>query len=116
MEDLALLEELADVVGKSSLCGLGQLAPNPVKTTLRYFRDEYIAHIKDKKCPAGVCKSLITIEIEKEKCKGCTACSKVCPVQAIAGSVKQPHVIDPAKCIRCKMCIEKCKFGAIRVI
>ena len=116
MEDLALLEELADVVGKSSLCGLGQLAPNPVKTTLRYFRDEYIAHIKDKKCPAGVCKPLITIEIEKEKCKGCTACSKVCPVQAIAGSVKQPHVIDPAKCIRCKMCIEKCKFGAIRVI
>lgn len=116
MEDLALLEELADVVGKSSLCGLGQLAPNPVKTTLRYFRDEYIAHIKDKKCPAGVCKPLITIEIEKEKCKGCTACSKVCPVQAISGSVKQPHVIDPAKCIRCKMCIEKCKFGAIRVI
>lgn len=116
MEDLALLEELADVVGKSSLCGLGQLAPNPVKTTLRYFRDEYIAHIKDKKCPAGVCKSLITIEIEKEKCKGCTACAKVCPVQAITGTVKQPHVIDSAKCVRCKMCIEKCKFGAIRVI
>ena len=116
MEDLALLEELADVVGKSSLCGLGQLAPNPVKTTLKYFRDEYIAHIKDKKCPAGVCKPLITIDIEKDKCKGCTACSKVCPVNAITGSVKQPHVIDPAKCIRCKMCIEKCKFGAIRVI
>ncbi|MBP5739685.1 MAG: 4Fe-4S binding protein, partial [Spirochaetia bacterium] len=116
MEDLELLEELADVVGKSSLCGLGQLAPNPVKTTLRYFKDEYIAHIKDKKCPAGVCKPLIKIEIENEKCKGCTACSKVCPVKAITGSVKQPHVIDPAKCIRCKMCIEKCKFGAIRVI
>ncbi|MBQ3648225.1 MAG: NADH-quinone oxidoreductase subunit NuoF [Spirochaetia bacterium] len=116
MEDLALLEELADVVGKSSLCGLGQLAPNPVKTTLRYFKDEYIAHIKDKKCPAGVCKSLITIDIEKDKCKGCTACSKACPVQAITGSVKKPHVIDPAKCVRCKMCIEKCKFGAIRVI
>ncbi|MBQ6673703.1 MAG: NADH-quinone oxidoreductase subunit NuoF [Spirochaetia bacterium] len=116
MEDLALLEELADVVGKSSLCGLGQLAPNPVKTTLRYFKDEYIAHIQDKKCPAGVCKSLITIDIEKDKCKGCTACSKVCPVQAITGSVKKPHVIDPAKCVRCKMCIEKCKFGAIRVI
>ena len=116
MEDLALLEELADVVGKSSLCGLGQLAPNPVKTTLRYFRDEYIAHIQDKKCPAGVCKPLITIDIEKDKCKGCTACSKVCPVQAITGSVKQPHVIDAAKCVRCKMCIEKCKFGAIRVI
>ncbi len=116
MEDLALLEELADVVGKSSLCGLGQLAPNPVKTTLRYFKDEYIAHIKDKKCPAGVCKPLIKIEIEADKCKGCTACSKVCPVQAIAGSVKKPHVIDPAKCVRCKMCIEKCKFGAIRVI
>ena len=116
MEDLALLEELADVVGKSSLCGLGQLAPNPVKTTLRYFKDEYIAHIKDKKCPAGVCKPLIKIEIEADKCKGCTACSKVCPVQAITGFVKKPHVIDPAKCVRCKMCIEKCKFGAIRVI
>jgi ferredoxin len=116
MEDLDLLEELANVVGKSSLCGLGQLAPNPVKTTLKYFRDEYIAHIKDKKCPAGVCKALITIDIEKDKCKGCTACSKVCPVSAITGSVKQSHVIDPAKCVRCKMCIEKCKFGAIRVI
>ena len=116
MEDLSLLEELADVVGKSSLCGLGQLAPNPVKTTLRYFKDEYIAHIKDKKCPAGVCKPLIKIEIEADKCKGCTACSKVCPVNAITGSVKKPHVIDSAKCVRCKMCIEKCKFGAIRVI
>ena len=116
MEDLALLEELADVVGKSSLCGLGQLAPNPVKTTLRYFKDEYIAHIKGKKCPAGVCKPLIKIEIEADKCKGCTACSKVCPANAITGSVKKPHVIDPAKCVRCKMCIEKCKFGAIRVI
>ena len=116
MEDLALLEDLADVVGKSSLCGLGQLAPNPVKTTLRYFKDEYIAHIKDKKCPAGVCKPLIRIEIEADKCKGCTACSKVCPASAITGSVKKPHVIDPGKCVRCKMCIEKCKFGAIRVI
>jgi len=116
MEDLSLLEELADVVGKSSLCGLGQLAPNPVKTTLRYFKDEYIAHIKDKKCPAGVCKPLIKIEIEADKCKGCTACSKVCPAGAITDSVKKPHVIDPAKCVRCKMCIEKCKFGAIRVI
>ena len=116
MEDLALLEDLADVVGKSSLCGLGQLAPNPVKTTLRYFKDEYIAHIKDKKCPAGVCKPLIRIEIEADKCKGCTACSKVCPASAITGSEKKPHVIDPGKCVRCKMCIEKCKFGAIRVI
>ena len=114
MEDLALLEELADVVGKSSLCGLGQLAPNPVKTTLRYFRDEYIAHIKDKKCPAGVCKPLITIEIEKEKCKGCTKCARNCPVEAISGAVKQPHVIDQDKCILCKACIGNCAFGAIR--
>ena len=115
MEDLELLEELADLVGKSSLCGLGQLAPNPVKTTLRYFRDEYIAHIEGKKCPAGVCKALVSLDIDKEKCIGCSACRKVCPVGAISGDLKKVHAIDSSKCIRCKVCVEKCRFDAIRI-
>ena len=116
MKDLEILEDLANTVKDGSLCGLGKTAPNPVLSTLKYFKDEYIAHIVDKKCPAGVCKSLIKLEIEADKCKGCTACAKVCPANAITGSPKQPHVIDPAKCVKCKMCLEKCKFGAIRVI
>lgn len=115
MEDLELLEELSELVGKTSLCGLGQLAPNPVKTTLRYFRDEYIAHIEEKKCPAGVCRSLITLDIDKEKCIGCGACRKVCPVEAISGEIKKSHAIDAGKCIRCKVCVEKCRFDAIRI-
>ena len=115
-EDLDKLEELAHHVQKTSLCGLGQLAPNPVLTTLKYFREEYEAHIFDKKCPAGVCKSLITIQIITDKCTGCTACARVCPVQAISGEVKKPHEIDPEVCTRCGLCIETCNFDAIEVV
>jgi NADP-reducing hydrogenase subunit HndC len=95
------------------LCALGQTAPNPVLSTLRYFRDEYVAHIKEKRCPAGVCKSLLNYHINPAKCTGCTLCSRVCPVGAITGTVKQPHVIVQEKCIKCGVCMEKCKFGAI---
>ena len=113
MEDLDKLEELANYIKSASLCGLGQTAPNPVISTLRYFRDEYIAHIVDKKCPAGVCKKLLSYEIVVDKCKGCTLCSRVCPAGAITGKVKEAHVIDKTKCVKCGACIEKCKFGAI---
>ena len=113
MEDIDRLEELCEYIKSASLCGLGQTAPNPVLSTLRYFRDEYVAHVKDKKCPAGVCKKLLSYKIVEDKCKGCTACARVCPVGAISGAVKQPHVIDTAKCIKCGACMEKCKFGAI---
>ncbi len=113
LEDIDRLEELCEYIKSASLCGLGQTAPNPVLSTLRYFRDEYIAHVVDKKCPAGVCKKLLSYKIVEDKCKGCTACARVCPVGAISGAVKQPHVIDTAKCIKCGACMEKCKFGAI---
>ena len=113
MEDLDKLEELANFIKSASLCGLGQTAPNPVLSTLRFFRDEYIAHIVDKRCPAGVCKKLLAYEIDPAKCKGCTLCARTCPVGAIAGKVKEAHVIDKAKCIKCGACMEKCKFGAI---
>ncbi len=113
MEDLDKLEELANYIKSASLCGLGQTAPNPVLSTLRYFRDEYEAHIKEKRCPAGVCKKLLSYNIDPDKCKGCTLCARVCPADAISGTVKNPHVIDPEKCLKCGACIEKCKFGAI---
>ncbi len=113
LKDLDELEELCNYIKTNSLCGLGQTAPNPVLATLRYFRDEYVAHIVDKKCPAGVCKALLNYHIIADKCRGCTACARKCPVGAISGSVKQPHVIDTAKCIKCGACMETCKFGAI---
>jgi len=112
-EDLETLEKLAYNIKNSSLCGLGQTAPNPVLSTLRYFRHEYEAHIYDKKCPAGVCSALLEYKILEDKCVGCGACARVCPVGAISGERKQPHKIDPEKCIKCGSCIEKCKFGAI---
>ena len=111
--DISLLEELSNHVRKTSLCGLGQLAPNPVLTTLKYFKDEYIAHVKEKKCPAGVCRSLIKIVVNSEKCTGCTACAKACPVNAISGERKKIHVINSEICIKCGICIQKCKFAAI---
>lgn len=113
MKDLDLLEELALSVKEGSLCGLGKTAPNPVLSTLKYFRDEYIAHIKDKKCPAGVCTAMKKIVIEPELCKGCTKCARTCPVGAIEGTVKQPHKINQEKCIKCEACLTNCPFRAI---
>ena len=113
LEDIDKLEELCYYIKENALCGLGQTAPNPVLSTLRYFRDEYIAHVTEKRCPAGACKALTNYYIEPDKCKGCTLCARNCPVNAISGTVKQPHVIDTQKCIKCGACMEKCKFQAI---
>ena len=113
--DIEKLEELANTIKTSSLCGLGQTAPNPVLSTLRYFRHEYEAHIYKKECPAHYCKAFARYTINPDKCKGCTLCARNCPVEAISGSVKQPHVIDPAKCIKCGACKSSCKFGAIEI-
>ena len=113
LETLDEMEQLAYDIKANSLCALGQTAPNPVLSTMRYFRDEYIAHVVDKKCPAGVCKELLSYQILADKCRGCTACSHVCPAAAISGSLREPHVIDKEKCLKCGACLEKCKFGAI---
>ena len=113
MADIDKLIELSNHIKQNSLCGLGQTAPNPVLSTLNYFRDEYIAHIKDKTCPSKVCRSLLSYYILEDKCVGCTACARVCPADAITGEVKKVHRIDLEKCIKCGACMEKCKFGAI---
>ena len=113
LEDLDKLDELARYIKANSLCGLGQTAPNPILSTLEHFRDEYEAHIVEKRCPAGVCKALLNYTIDPELCKGCTKCARNCPANAISGEVKQPHVIDPAACIKCGACMDNCAFGAI---
>ncbi len=113
VEDIDKLEDLARYVKENSLCGLGQTAPNPVLATLKFFREEYMAHVVEHRCPAGVCKALLNYHIDPEKCKGCTKCARNCPVNAISGKVKEPHVIDTAKCIKCGACISNCSFGAI---
>jgi NADH-quinone oxidoreductase subunit F len=113
MEDIDTLTKLTRVVTNSSLCGLGQTCANPIDTTMRYFMDEYIAHIKDHRCPAGVCPALLVYQVLEEKCTGCGACLRACPAGAITGEKKEPHKIDPELCIKCGACIQKCKFDAI---
>lgn len=113
MEDLDTLEKIAFTMKQSSLCGLGQTAPNPILTTLRYFKDEYIAHIKDKKCPAKACRKLVHFKINTEKCKSCSMCARACPTGAAHGEKGKPYSIDATKCISCSACYQACKFSAV---
>jgi len=115
LELLDEMEELCHHIANTSMCALGQTAPNPVLSTMRYFRDEYVAHVVDMHCPAGVCKSLLLFEIDPAKCKGCSICARDCPAKAISGQIKQPYVIDRYKCVKCGVCVDKCKFDAISV-
>ena len=112
--DIELLEELSDTISHTALCGLGKSAPNPVVSTIKNFRSEYESHIRDKRCPAGQCQKLKRIYIDPLTCKGCSACSRKCPVNAISGKIKEPFHIDLEKCIRCGSCISTCKFGAVK--
>ena len=113
MSDLDKIRDVGHAMQKAALCGLGQTAPNPVLSTMKYFADEYEAHIKEKRGPAGKCKDLVQYTIDPEKCKGCTMCARKCPASAIEGSLRQPHAIDQSKCVKCGACIATCKFGAI---
>ena len=115
MEDLDLLEDIGETVRAAALCALGRTAPNPVLSTIKYFRDEYLEHIINHRCPAGVCKELSEYYIDTELCNGCGLCSRNCPVDAVQGEKKQPHVIDNSKCIKCGECINECQFLAVKV-
>ena len=116
LEDIDLLEELANTVSKTALCGLGKTAANPVLSTLKYFREEYIAHVVDKKCPAGACQALKVYKINPDKCKGCSKCARQCPVGAISGEIKSPFTIDTDKCIKCGACKSACAFSAVEEV
>ena len=116
LEDLDLLVEIGETVQIGSLCGLGKTAPNPVLSTLENFRDEYLAHVVEKRCPAGVCQGLKRYQIMDDKCKGCGLCARKCPAEAISGKVGKPFVIDPEKCIKCGACVTVCKFKAIEEV
>jgi NADP-reducing hydrogenase subunit HndC len=115
MEDIEKMRNIGEAMKKASLCGLGQTAPNPILSTLNYFEKEYLAHIKDQRCPAGKCKELISYHILADKCIGCAACARKCPVDAISGERRQIHRIDPELCTKCGLCYETCKFGAVYV-